>query len=208
MRQVANDSTATSRRALTGSLTAAFTCVALLVSCSSSAKHSAPHVTTTAHKSVPTTTTGAPKTTTTAPLITYKVKRGDRLTTIAKRFRVSVPAIVFVNRIANPDRVTDGQVLKNPSHPPLALVVTPVKGPQGQKFALNVIGSKPSEVIRFEIDSSTGKHIGPPHTASTDGAVTTKYQTSVASATGTYKVIASGNKGTKTKASFVVAKGH
>ena len=129
------------------------------------------------------------------------------MTTIAKRFGVSIAAIVFVNHVANPDRLTEGQVLKIPRHPALTLRVTPSKGPAGQKFELTLVGSKPSEVIRFSIDSPAGKHVGPPHIASPDGSVTTRYQTSLTDPTGTYKAIAKGNKGATAQASFLVVKG-
>ena len=62
----------------------------------------------------------------------------------------------------------------------------------------------PSETIRFEIDSATGKYTGGPHTASADGAVTATYQTDLAGPTGIYNVTATGNLGTTVRAGFVV----
>ncbi len=204
LRQAGDLSTTTSRRALTVFLSVSIVGATVLVGCSSSTKRAAHQTATTAHRR--STQATAPRTTTTAPLKTYQVKRGDRLSSIANRFHVSVAAIVFVNRIADPDRLTDGQVLKIPTAAPLALVVTPAKAPSGQTFELNLIGSKPREVIKFEIDSPSGKHTGPPHIASTDGSVATRYQTSAVNPIGTYKVVASGNKGTKTRATFQIIK--
>jgi len=199
MRQAANESTTTCLRALIG-LTAAIACAALLAGCSTSASRSARHVGTAAHTTASTTTT----TTTTTPLITYRVKRGDRLATIANRFRVSIAAIVFVNHVADPNRLTEGQVLMIPPTPPLMLVVTPSEGQPGRAFQLNLTGANPSEVITFEIDSPTGKYTGGPHLASADGAVTATYQTSLANPIGAYKVIANGHQGTTAQASFRV----
>jgi LysM repeat protein len=195
MRQAANESTTTSLRALVG-LTAAIACAALPAGCSTSASRSAGHVGTTAS----TTTT----TTTTTPLITYQVKRGDRLATIANRFRVSIAAIVFVNHVADPNRLTEGQVLLIPPTPPLMLVVTPSEGQPGRAFQLNLTGANPSELITFEIDSPTGKYTGRAHLASADGVVTATYQTSLVDPIGTYKVIANGHQGTTAQASFRV----
>ena len=208
MRQAANRSTveprratADSRRAMVSSLTAAIICAPLLVGCSSSSDRSVRHVSTTAQAR---STTTAPKTTTTTQLKSYQVKSGDRLTTIANRFHVSVAAIVFVNHIADPDRLTEGQILRIPTQPPLSLLVTPPRGNRGQTFELSLIGAKASEVIRFEITSPAGKRTGPPHIASKNGSVTTRYQTSAVNPPGTYKVIAHGNKGAKVRATFVI----
>ena len=209
MRQGANRPAARSRRALAGSLIAVLVSAGLVAACSSSTPRTARHAGTTAETTVSTTTTtttSRTKTTTATPSVTYRVKPGDRLTTIAKRFRTSIPAIVFTNHLTNPDRLTDGQVLKIPTHPPLVLVITPSKGRQGQRFEFDLIGSKPSEVVRFAIASPAGKHTGPAHIASKDGTVTTRYETALTDRTGTYRVVATGNKGTTTRASFVVVK--
>ena len=210
MRQGANGSATTSRRALSGSFIVVLACAGLMAACSSSAPRTARPAGTTGHTTVTTTTTtttaSSTTTTTSTPSVTYRVKRGDRLTTIAKRFRTSIPAIVFTNHLTNPDRLADGQVLKIPTHPPLVLVITPSKGPPGQRFEFDLIGSKPSEVIRFAIASPAGKHTGPPHIASKDGTVTTRYKTSPTDRSGTYKVVVTGNKGTTTRASFLVVK--
>ncbi len=213
MIRVAKAPTMTSPRALHYLLTVAIAGAVLLAGCSSSASHSARHAGTTQHtttstsaKATPTTTTTVSTTATTAPATTYRVKRGDRLTRLAKRLHVPVAAIVSFNHLASPDRLTEGQVLKIPSTPPLMLVITPPAGPPGQNFQLDLTGLKPAEVITFEIDSAAGKHTGKPHIASADGEVKSTYQASVTGSTGTYKVIASGSKGTTTQASFRVVK--
>lgn len=45
---------------------------------------------------------------------TYRVRAGDTMTTIAARFRTTVRAISELNGIADPRRITSGQVLKVP----------------------------------------------------------------------------------------------
>ena len=175
--------------------------VALVAGCS--AGSSARRVGASASTAASPRTTARP-TTTTIPLITYRVKRGDALAKIAERFRVSVSAIVRRNHIANPDRVAEGRVLLIPPAPPLTLVVTPVRGAAGEVFQLKLTGAKPSETIRFEIDSSAGKYMGGPHTASADGAVIATYQTAFGDATGIHNVIATGDMDTTVRASFRV----
>lgn len=50
--------------------------------------------------------------------MTYTVVKGDTLTKIAKKFNVSVEALVVSNWIENPDRITVGQVLTIPENKP------------------------------------------------------------------------------------------
>ncbi len=197
MKRAAHASIASSARTLKDHLTVAVTCVALVAGCStsSSTRHVATSVSTT---TAPTTTT------TTIPPITYRVKRGDTLTTIANHFRVSISAIVSRNHVADPDRLTEGQNLLIPPAPPLKLVVTPPEGQPGQAFQLKLTGAVPSEMIKFEIDSAAGKYTGGPHTASADGAVTATYQAALGGPTGIYNVTATGNLGTTVRAGFVV----
>ena len=145
-----------------------------------------------------------PTTATTAPVITYHVKRGDTLSAIASHFGVPVSVIIQRNQIANPDRLTEGQALQIPPAPPILLVVTPVKGAPGQGFELKLTGAKPSEAITFEIDSPNGKYKGHPHTASTPGVVTATYQTAPTDRPGNYVVIATGTKGSTARAGFAV----
>jgi LysM repeat protein len=153
---------------------------------------------------VSTSSTTTATATTTTPLVIYRVKRGDSLTKISNRFRVSISALVSRNHIANPNRLSEGQVLVIPPAPPLKLIVTPSEGQAGQAFQLKLTGAVPSETIRFEIDSATGKYTGGPHTVSADGAVTATYQTDLAGPTGRYNVTAAGNLGTIVRAGFVV----
>ena len=44
--------------------------------------------------------------------VTYTVKRGDTLSAIAKRYGVTVKAIVELNNISNPNKIYVGQILK------------------------------------------------------------------------------------------------
>jgi LysM repeat protein len=158
----------------------------------------------TVSSAVSTSTTATATTTTTAPLIVYRVKRGDSLTKIANRFHVPISAIISRNHIANPNRLSQGQTLVIPPAPPLRLTITPPHGQPGQAFQLKLTGAVPSETIKFEIDSGTRRYTGGPHTASADGAVTATYQTDLAAPPGIYHVTATGNLGTTVQASFVV----
>lgn len=183
-------------------MTIVVACVAMPAGCATgthSARRARPH------RAV--TTTTRPTTTTTAPLITYRVQRGDTLTSVAKRFRTSTATIVFVNRLANPDHLTEGQTLLIPPPAPLALRVNPAQGHAGEPFELALTGAKPAESVVFEIDSPAGKYTGRPHTAADDGSVTAAYVPSVGNPVGTYEVIATGNLGTTARTSFRVVAG-
>jgi LysM repeat protein len=178
-------------------------CAAVMAGCGDSKDDSArevgPAQSTTVSAAVVTTTT------TTAPAVIYVVKAGDTLTTIAQRFRVPISAIVKFNRLANPDRLTEGQRLRIPPAPPLKLSVKPSVGPPGKTFQLRLTGARPSERVTFEIRSpNKGNFTGPPHSASPDGVVTATYRTGSADPAGTFEVIASGNEGTNARAIFVV----
>lgn len=63
-----------------------------------------------------TTTTSVPASTTTAltAVREYTVQPGESLFAIAERFNLSAPALVELNKIKNPDRVSAGTVLKLP----------------------------------------------------------------------------------------------
>ena len=150
------------------------------------------------------TTSTAALTTTTAAMITYQVERGDTLTTIAKRFRVSVSKIIELNQLANPDLLTEDQTLRIPPPAPLALAVTPPSAEQGRDFVLTLTGAVPLESITFEVDSPEGKYTGPAHNAAEDGTVTATYRTSLTDKAGQYVVIARGNQGTTVQSVFVV----
>jgi LysM repeat protein len=191
---------------LIGPVTGAIACVVLLAGCSTSHSRSAPQ-TGTAANGASTTIRAKPTTPTTVPLVRYRVKRADTLAAIAARFRVSIDAIVFVNHVADPNRVTEGQVLRIPPSPPLRFVVKPSVGPPGGAFQIDLTGARPAEMIRFEIDSPTGKYRGRPHTASTDGTVTATYQTAAVDPSGIYEVVATGNSGTTARAIFGVRRG-
>jgi LysM repeat protein len=141
---------------------------------------------------------------TTVPPSTYLVKRGDTLTVLARRFGVSIAAIVAVNHLANPDHLAEGQRLVIPPVPPIRFVITPAAAQGGTDFQLEPTGAKPSEAITFEIDTPAHKYTGPPHTASADGVVAATYHSSVGDLAGAYNVIAKGNHGTTAHAAFRV----
>lgn len=48
-------------------------------------------------------------------MTTYTVKKGDTLTSIAKKFNTTVGELVSSNGLKNPDIIYGGQVLKIPS---------------------------------------------------------------------------------------------
>jgi LysM repeat protein len=186
------------RHRVGGRLVVAGACVALVAGCSSGGGGSAKRATT----SGPTTT--AVTTTTTAPATNYQVQRGDTLTSIAKKFHVTVATILATNQLADPDHLSEGQTLVIPPAPPVSVTVTPPNGLGGTAFALKVVGAKPGESVTFEIDYPDGKFTGPPHIASNEGEVGATYTSSVGAAPGTYQVIAVGSEGTMVKATFRV----
>jgi hypothetical protein len=127
------------------------------------------------------------------------------LSRIANQFRVSISAIVARNHLANADHLREGQTLVIPPAAPRKLAVSPREGQQGQAFQITLTGAVPSETVKFEIDSPKTKYTGGPHTASADGTVIATYQTALSDPTGTYTVTATGNRGTRVSATFVVA---
>jgi LysM repeat protein len=148
----------------------------------------------------------ASTTTTTPPPISYPVKRGDTLTSIARFFGVSTAVLASVNHLPNGDQLTVGQVLQIPPHPPFQLVVTPPDAPAGQPVTLKLTGAQAGETVTFEIDAPGGdKFTGPPHTAAPDGSVTATYQTNPSDTPGTYTAVARGDHGTAVRATFRVA---
>jgi lipoprotein NlpD len=203
MKRAAHPSIANRATTPRGHLAVAISCVALAAGCStsSSTRHGAAPGSTTGPTTASTSTTVLTATTTTPP-ITYRVKRGDTLTTIAHHFHVAISAIASANHVANPDRLTEGQTLRIPPAPPLELVATPSQGHAGQAFQLKLTGAVPSETIKFEIDSAASKYTGGPHTASADGAVTATYQTAFGARTGIYTVTATGNLGSIARVRF------
>lgn len=143
-------------------------------------------------------------TTTTRGPIKYAVKPGDTLTSIAKQLGVATRVIVEANQLADPDHLTEGQVLLIPPVTPVRLVVKPTNAPVGGSVELRLSGAQPNEIITFEIQRPVGAFTGPPHTASTDGKVTTTYRLGFADVPGTYTVIAGGDQITTAQASFSV----
>jgi LysM repeat protein len=208
-----------SGRAVGRSLVSAGVCAAFLAACSGGrhpAKVSAP--------SAPVTT--VPITTTTVPPVTYTVKSGDTLGSIAKKFGVPAAAIAAANHITDPDKIAAGQVLiiPPPPVPPSTvpsltpttaststvagvpkLAVSPAHGQVGAVFNLNLTGAKPGESITFEIDSPDGrKFTGPAHTATAQGTVTATYLTTEQDPPGAYSVVAIGSQGTSARGSFQI----
>ena len=174
------------------------------------------------------TTRPAPKitTTTTAPFSTYVVKAGDSLGLIAKRLNVPLSTILAMNHLPDPNRIAAGLVLTLPpttttttvsttttvpstTRPPTSasgrLTVSPGRGRAGTTFTFKVTGAQPTETVTFEIDSPNGqKFTGPPHPTGPDGSVSASYFTQQVDPVGTYNVIATGNQGTSSTASFRV----
>jgi LysM repeat protein len=147
-------------------------------------------------------TTAPTTTTTTPPSTSYQVKRGDTLTSIAKFFGVSSATIIAANQLANGDRLTEGQVLQIPPTPPPQVTVTPPDEVAGAVLTFTVASAKAGEIITFEIVSPSGGIFkGSPHTASQDGTVTTTYH-STGDAPGTYKVVATGDRGTSVETTY------
>lgn len=172
--------------------------VIVLAACGSTPRENARSTRST---TAPTSSTVDP-TTTTTPATTYQVKRGDTLTKIAKVFGVSTAAILAANQLPNGDRLTEGQVLQIPPQPPAQLTVTPPDAIAGTPLTLTVASAKAGEVITFEIVSPDGRiFTGSPHPASQDGAVAAKYDTT-GDGPGTYKVVATGDRGTSLQASY------
>jgi LysM repeat protein len=146
-------------------------------------------------------------TTTTAPPRSYQAKRGDTLTSIAKQFGVPISAILTINHLADPDHLVEGQSLLIPPVPPKRLEITPLAAQAGATFTFTLTGAWPSENVTFEIDGPNTKSTGPPHAASADGTVTATYATSGGDTPGVYTVVANGDEGTTTRASFQVNPG-
>lgn len=153
-------------------------------------------------KTEPSRTSTAPTTTTTRPPISYQVEQGDTLTSIAAFFGVSTAAIAEANQLANQDQLTEGQVLVIPPPPPPKLTVTPDVGHAGETFTLTATGAMAGEAVTFTIHAPRGRpFMGPPHTASPDGAVTTDYDSS-GDGPGTYVVDATGDRGLSVRARY------
>jgi len=150
------------------------------------------------------TVTSTSTTTTTPPApISYQVKRGDTLTSLARFFGLSLPELASVNHLSPDAQLSVGQTIEIPPRPPVQLQITPPEAAQGAPFTLVLTGAHPGETVTFEIDApGGGKFTGPPHTTAVDGSLTTMYQTAVADNPGTYTVVATGNQGTSFRATF------
>jgi LysM repeat protein len=145
-----------------------------------------------------------PATTTTLGPVSYQVRRGDNLTTIARRFGVPIEMIVAANQLTNQDSLAEGQILRIPPAPPITLVVTPGSTTPGRGVQLKLGGAKRSESVTFRIDSPIGSFTGPAHTAADDGTVSTTYTPPLDAPPGLYTVSASGTQGTTAQATFEV----
>ncbi|MBI1277532.1 MAG: LysM peptidoglycan-binding domain-containing protein [Anaerolineaceae bacterium] len=70
------------------------------------------------NNSPPTDLTAVPPTNTTGSTITHTIQRGETLGIIARRYGVSVSAIVAANKLVNPNRINVGQQLVIPTTTP------------------------------------------------------------------------------------------
>jgi LysM repeat protein len=167
-----------------------------LAACGSAARQTAKS------RTVPTQTTVAPTTAPAPPPVTYAIKRGDTLTSIARFFGVSPAAVAAANQLTNTDRLTEGQVLTIPPTPPPQVAVAPPDGISGQQFTFTLSGAKAGENVTFQIVSPSGRVFGgQPHTASQDGVVSAGYR-SAGDDPGTYRVVASGDRGTSLETTY------
>lgn len=156
----------------------------------------------------PTTTASVrPATTiTTAPQpVEYRVRPGDSLSGIARRFGVSTAAILTANRLKDPNRLTVGETLTVPAPPRLRLVVAPTTASVGDTVKFVLTGAKPGERITFVIGSAGREPFsGPPHVAPANGKVVAEYTPESVDSIGPHTVTALGNQGTNTAADLVV----
>lgn len=154
-----------------------------------------------------TTTSPRPVTSTTisSEPIAYRVRSGDTLNGIARRFGVSTAAILTANRLKDPNHLTVGETLTVPPPPPLRLIVAPATASVGDRVRFVLTGAKAGERITFVIGSATGApYSGPPHVAPTNGKVVAEYTPESVDSIGAHTVTALGNQGTTTAADFVV----
>ena len=142
--------------------------------------------------------------TTTRPPFTYVVEPGNTLTALALFFGVSKSDIIAANPNLDPDHLVEGQRLVIPSPRAVKLVVKPRKVVVGGSLRLKLTGAKDFENVTFEFQRPTAPFVGPPHSASEDGVVTTTYELGLADPPGTYTVIATGDQGTLVQATFSV----
>lgn len=142
--------------------------------------------------------------TTTRPPFTYVVKPGNTLTALALFFGVSKPDVIAANPDLDPDRLVEGQRLVIPSPRVASLVVKPRRVVVGGSLDLKLTGANEFENITFEFQRPTTPFVGPSHSASGDGVITTTYELGVADPPGMYTVTAKGDQGTLTQVTFRV----
>ncbi|HVM66559.1 MAG TPA: LysM peptidoglycan-binding domain-containing protein [Acidimicrobiales bacterium] len=144
-------------------------------------------------------------TSTTAPATTYVVVRGDTLTAIARRFGVTVGAIVAANHIASQDALSVGQVIHVPPVVPLGLTVSPGEGSAGTSFTLRLVGVAATDTVTFSV-TQPGHHpyTGPQHSPAPDGTVSATYETYPTDPAGGYVVLARTSSGKGAFATFRV----
>lgn len=124
------------------------------------------------------------------------------MTSIARFFGLSPAIIAEANQLANNDRLVAGQVLTIPPTPPPQLTVTPEAAPPGHVFTFTLTGVKVGETVIIEIvNPSGGIFTGQPHTAPQEGTVTASYISS-GDGPGSYRVVATGDRGTSMEASY------
>jgi LysM repeat protein len=148
---------------------------------------------------------GAPTTApvpTTAAAQQYQVQPGDTLTSIARRFGITIASIVTANALENPDSLTLGQTLEIPPPPPVELVVSPTSVLPGITVQFEFRGAKPGESVTFTLAGPMGTFTGPAHTASEDGTVTASYTPAYYATPGDVTVSVTGSQGTTASGGF------
>jgi hypothetical protein len=92
---------------------------------------------------------------------------------------------------------------------PSAVVdIQPLSGPIGTVFQLHAMGFQAGEMVTFQITFPDSKNFkGPAHKAAADGTVATTFQITAGNPTGSYQVIATGDKGTQGSGEFQVTTG-
>lgn len=86
----------------------------------------------------------------------YTVRRGDTLTSIARRYNVTVSSIAAANRLSNPNRIYAGQRLfipgKSAYNPgAAALLLSPTRGSSGTQVQVTARGFPPNATITVGI---------------------------------------------------------
>jgi LysM repeat protein len=140
-------------------------------------------------------------TTTAAPPASYRVRRGDTLTNIARQFHTSVQAIMTTNQLADPDHLTEGQQLVMPPPGTVRLDAALAGTGSSQVVRLTMTGADPGELVTFVVTLPTGETFtGTPHAASATGEVSADYTAELLH--GTYHVTGTGERGTTAETAF------